>query len=255
MDPIDAGNLASAVGAPALTDDLGCDTFDADIIGDGDGSRGSTEDGDVAAPGLPSAFRQYASTVSFSTVASASARMTSNSPILKHTSRFQRGDDSKVSPPPATIGKGLSDQILRVPLRVGPEHSITFGPGSLGVRLNRGCDGTVRVLSTKKDDYRPGDRKLMVGDVIREVAGINLSCPITFEMWEDTVDVIRNSKRPMYFLVAKEFSERPPRKWWPSSKRRGSRVRGTPRLKWWPSSNRHRNQRHTKKKNYVECPP
>ena len=220
-----------------------------------------------------------------------------------------------MSPPPATIGKGLSDQILRVPLRVGPEHSITFGPGSLGVRLNRGCDSTVRVLSTKKDDYRPGDRKLMVGDVIREAAGINLSCPITSEMWEDTVDVIRNSKRPVYFLVAKEFSERPPEVVAKFQKERvaspgdaqaevvaefqqetvaspgnaqadnheedelsvgtietqvvdaiqmiKSKRSRTFRKDWGvcyeipknETTFRHRNQRHTKKKNYVECPP
>jgi len=296
LDPIDAANLASAVGAPAPAEELGPDTFNSDVVRDVGGSRKSTEDGDVTASGPPSAFQGHASTVSFSTVASASARMTSNFPILKHTSRFQHGDDSKVSLPPATIGRGLSDQILRVPLRVGPEHSITFGPGSLGVRLNRGCDGTVRVLSTKKDDYRPGDRKLMVGDVVIEAAGVNLSRPITSEMWEDTVDVIRNSKRPMYFLVAQEFSERPPevvaefRKESVASpgdaradnqeedelsvgtiethvvdaiKMIKSKRSSTFRKDWGvcyeipknETTFRHRKQRHTKKKNYVECPP
>mmetsp|Transcript_18654 Transcript_18654/g.37115 ORF Transcript_18654/g.37115 Transcript_18654/m.37115 type:complete len:143 (+) Transcript_18654:372-800(+) len=142
-------------------------------------------------------------------------------------------------------------------------------------------------MSTKKDDYRPGDRKLMVGDVIREAAGINLSCPISSEMWEDTVDVIRNSKRPMYFLVAKEFSERPPEvvaKFQQEADTHEedelsvgtietqvvdaiqmikSKRSRTFRKDWGvcyeipknETTFRHRNQRHTKNKNYVECPP
>ena len=62
--------------------------------------------------------------------------------------------------------------------RVGPERVVTFGVGPMGIKLNRGPDGMIRVLSihAKTGDLRPCDRKgiIQVGDVVREAAGVDL---------------------------------------------------------------------------------
>jgi tetratricopeptide (TPR) repeat protein len=97
-------------------------------------------------------------------------------------------------------------------LRCGPEREIVFFSESLGIKLNRGPDGIVRVLSVSKDTpaspvARKGD--IHAGDVIREAAGVDIRRPITNIMWGDTVALIRLSPRPITLLVAKELSEVP----------------------------------------------
>jgi tetratricopeptide (TPR) repeat protein len=97
-------------------------------------------------------------------------------------------------------------------LRCGPEREVVFLSESLGIKLNRGPDGIVRVLSVSKDTpsspiVRKGD--IHAGDVIREAAGVDIRRPITNIMWGDTVALIRLSPRPITLLVAKELSEVP----------------------------------------------
>ena len=97
-------------------------------------------------------------------------------------------------------------------LRCGPEREITFFSESLGIKLNRGPDGIVRVLSvTKETPSSPVARKgdIQAGDVIREAAGVDIRRPITNIMWGDTVALIRLSPRPITLLVAKELSDVP----------------------------------------------
>ena len=96
-------------------------------------------------------------------------------------------------------------------LKVGPERSVIFGEGSMGVKLNRGPDGVVRVLSlTHFHQQNILEGNIYVGDVVREMAKVDLRRPVTNIMWGDTVALIRMSPRPVTLVVAKELSE-PPR--------------------------------------------
>lgn len=97
-------------------------------------------------------------------------------------------------------------------LRCGPEREVLFFSESLGIKLNRGPDGVVRVLSVSKKT--PGSvvaykGEINVGDVVREAAGVDIRRPITNIMWGDTVALIRLSPRPIPLIVAKELSEVP----------------------------------------------
>lgn len=97
-------------------------------------------------------------------------------------------------------------------LRCGPEREVIFYSESLGIKLNRGPDGIVRVLSvTKETPGSPVARKgvIEVGDVVREAAGVDIRRPITNIMWGDTVVILRISERPISLIVAKELSEVP----------------------------------------------
>jgi tetratricopeptide (TPR) repeat protein len=75
-------------------------------------------------------------------------------------------------------------------LKCGPEREIVFLSEALGIKLNRGPDGVVRVLSvTPHTAGSPvaRDGAIEVGDVIREAAGVDIRRPITNVMWGDTV--------------------------------------------------------------------
>lgn len=113
-----------------------------------------------------------------------------------------------------SMPKNWPQQSPRSPsaLRCGQEREIFFFSESLGIKLNRGPDGIVRVLSVSKET--PGSlvaRKgeIQAGDVVREAAGVDIRRPITNIMWGDTVALIRLSPRPIALIVAKELSEVP----------------------------------------------
>ena len=91
----------------------------------------------------------------------------------------------------------------------GPERKVVFLSESLGVKLNRGSDGIVRVLSVAESSVaRNGE--ILIGDVVREAAGVDIRRPITNIMWGDTVALIKMAPRPITFVVAQELSEVPP---------------------------------------------
>lgn len=96
----------------------------------------------------------------------------------------------------------------------GPERVVYFLSEALGIKLNRGADGIVRVLSVAPDT--PGSpilRKgspIQEGDVVREAAGVDLRRPITNVMWGDTVALIKIAPRPIAIAVAQELSPIPP---------------------------------------------
>mmetsp|Transcript_17522 Transcript_17522/g.26608 ORF Transcript_17522/g.26608 Transcript_17522/m.26608 type:complete len:588 (+) Transcript_17522:63-1826(+) len=115
-----------------------------------------------------------------------------------------------IPPPP----KHWPQQSPRTPsaLKIGPERNVVFLSDSLGVKLNRGPDGIVRVLSVIPNT--PGspiirNGNLEVGDVIREAAGVDVRRPITNVMWGDTVALVKMAPRPITLVVAKEISEIP----------------------------------------------
>ena len=76
-------------------------------------------------------------------------------------------------------------------LKCGPERSIIFYSEALGIKLNRGPDGMVRVLSvapnTPASPVAKSGGDILVGDIVREAAGVDIRRPITNVMWGDTV--------------------------------------------------------------------
>lgn len=97
-------------------------------------------------------------------------------------------------------------------LQCGPEREVLFLSEALGIKLNRGPDGTVRVIDVSPEV--PGSPiarqgKIEVGDVIREAAGVDIRRPITNIMWGDTVALIKMAPRPIVLVVAKELSPAP----------------------------------------------
>ena len=98
-------------------------------------------------------------------------------------------------------------------LKVGPERTVTFLSESLGIKLNRGNDGIVRVLSVSPE--KPGSEiarsgTIETGDIVREAAGVDIRRPITNIMWGDTIALVKIAPRPITMVVAKELSEIPP---------------------------------------------
>ena len=94
-------------------------------------------------------------------------------------------------------------------LKCGEEREVLFISEALGIKLNRGPDGIVRVIEVSPEI--PGspiarEGRLFVGDVIREVAGVDLRRPITNIMWGDTVAFIKMAPRPIVLVVAEELS-------------------------------------------------
>ena len=84
-----------------------------------------------------------------------------------------------------------------VSLLVGDERKVFFFSESLGIKLNRGSDGIVRVIYVAPEKpSSPIARKgtIAKGDVVREAAGVDIRRPITNVMWGDTVRVFLVSK-------------------------------------------------------------
>jgi tetratricopeptide (TPR) repeat protein len=95
-------------------------------------------------------------------------------------------------------------------LHCGPERNVVFLSEALGIKLNRGPDGIVRVMDVSPDApgspiARQGD--LFKGDVVREAGGVDIRRPITNIMWGDTVALIKMAPRPIVLVVAKELTE------------------------------------------------
>ena len=115
---------------------------------------------------------------------------------------------------PKTWPKQSSVQVADS-LKVGPERLVAFYSESMGIRLNRGAsDGIVRIVAVKDIDADPGspiarEGRVELGDVLREVAGVDLRRPITAVMWSDTVALIKISPRPLDLILAKELSAPP----------------------------------------------
>lgn len=94
-------------------------------------------------------------------------------------------------------------------LRVGPEREVLFLSDYLGIKLNRGSDGIVRIISVSDDANVHRKGSVESGDVIREAGGVDLRRPITNIMWSDTIALLKMSPRPVKFMVSRELSEKP----------------------------------------------
>ena len=85
------------------------------------------------------------------------------------------------------------------------EHDVIFHSSAMGIRLKRGEDGLVRVVSVTESS--PGSSIVREGliepdDILREAAGADLRSPITNSQWGEVVQIIRNASRPMKFVVS-----------------------------------------------------
>lgn len=84
------------------------------------------------------------------------------------------------------------------------EHPVIFHSNAMGIRLKRGEDGLVRVVSVTESS--PGssivrDGKIEPDDIVREAAGADLRSPISNSQWGEIVLQIRNASRPMKFVI------------------------------------------------------
>ncbi|KAL3817783.1 hypothetical protein ACHAXA_005816 [Cyclostephanos tholiformis] len=85
------------------------------------------------------------------------------------------------------------------------ENQVFFRSTAMGIRLKRGEDGFVRVVSVTEATAGSSivrDGAIEPEDMVLEAAGVDLRKPITNSQWGETVTKIRNATRPMVFTVA-----------------------------------------------------
>lgn len=134
----------------------------------------------------------------------------------RYSSRSSVNDTPIVSLPQRMLRQAISSLASPVPtadtesipqLHVGNERQVLFYTNSLGIRLNRGTDGYVRILSVSQldnDEDRVGD--IFDGDVVREVNGVNLRhTPIDSSDWKMIIGLMKMSTRPLKIVVAEEL--------------------------------------------------
>ena len=86
------------------------------------------------------------------------------------------------------------------------ERRVTFFSQSLGIKLQRGADGKVRVIEVKPNspDHQG---EIYVGDVLCEVQGIVdlRDRPISNQLWGDVIRTIKVAPRPLVFVMGADF--------------------------------------------------
>ena len=92
-----------------------------------------------------------------------------------------------------------------IPTDDAAENDVVFHSTAMGIRLKRGEDGFVRVVSVTEANL--GSSVVREGviepeDMVKEAAGVDLRSPITNSQWGNTVAKIRNAPRPMTFIIA-----------------------------------------------------
>ena len=123
---------------------------------------------------------------------SRSSKSSAPVPKLKPPRFVPREEAMKQTPNVPSMPKQWPQQIPSSPtsLKCGPEREIVFLSESLGIKLNRGPDGIVRVLFVSPHTAGSPvarDGAIFAGDVVREAAGVDIRRPITNVMWGDTV--------------------------------------------------------------------
>jgi len=105
---------------------------------------------------------------------------------------------------------------MRLPatLCIGEERKVLFITEAMGIRLNRGQeDGIIRVLTVKPQSPTSKHKRrgeINSGDIIREIAGVDLRRPLTYTMWCKVLALMKIAPRPLAIIVANELSTRPP---------------------------------------------
>merc|ERR1712194_174771 len=91
-----------------------------------------------------------------------------------------------------------------IPIDNVAENNVIFRSTAMGVRLKRGEDGFVRVVSVTEATVGSSvvrDGIIEPEDIVKEAAGVDLRSPITNSQWGETVTTIRKAARPMTFVI------------------------------------------------------
>ena len=91
-------------------------------------------------------------------------------------------------------------------LRLGSERTVLFHSNNLGIQLHRGIDGHVRVKSLTPTSNRHTTGTVRRGDVILEMAGVDIRTPIDAATWSKAVTKAKEAARPVTFVVAEELT-------------------------------------------------
>jgi len=147
---------------------------------------------------------------------------TSEDDVTKRcASRSRVNHSTKTNMTTITVGQRMLQQALSslatpVPtdaefitqMNVGNERQVLFYALSLGVTLNRGIDGYVRVVSASKvDDDQVRDGDIFAGDIVREVNDVDLRMPIDMAVWKMTIALMKMAPRPLRMVLAEELTD------------------------------------------------
>ena len=117
---------------------------------------------------------------------------TATSNIVSLRSKFEN-NSTKSAPFFVPVNNGIA------------ENQVFFRSTAMGIRLKRGEDGLVRVVSVTEASAGSSivrDGVIEPEDMVLEAAGVDLRKPITNSQWGETVTKIRYAPRPMLFVVA-----------------------------------------------------
>jgi len=90
-------------------------------------------------------------------------------------------------------------------ISLGTERLVQFyssDPEDLGIEIEHCNDGYIRITSAAEDGMFEGT--VHVGDIVCEIAGVNMRRPITEHMWKLTTGLMKVAPRPIEVIVAAE---------------------------------------------------
>lgn len=107
----------------------------------------------------------------------------------------------------ADMSSVSSPQRPRKNITLGTERLVQFhsaDPEDLGIEIEHSDDGYVRIVSTSDDGMFEGT--VYKGDIVCEIAGVNMRRPITEHMWKLTTGLMKVAPRPIEVIVAADES-------------------------------------------------
>lgn len=107
----------------------------------------------------------------------------------------------------ADMSSVSSPQRPRKNITLGTERLVQFysaDPEDLGIEIEHSDDGYVRIASTSEDGMFEGT--VYEGDIVCEIAGVNMRRPITEHMWKLTTGLMKVAPRPIEVIVAADES-------------------------------------------------
>ena len=90
-------------------------------------------------------------------------------------------------------------------ISLGTERLVQFyssDPEDLGIEIEHSDDGYVRISSASEDGMFDGT--VHMGDIVCEIAGVNMRRPITEHMWKLTTGLMKVAPKPIEVIVAAE---------------------------------------------------
>lgn len=125
--------------------------------------------------------------------------------VLGLRAKYEKASRAVV-PTESTIPKEVeTPESVPVKVSQAQENDVIFKSTAMGIRLKRGEDGFVRVVSVTEATIGSSivrDGTIEPDDRVLEAAGIDLRSSITNSQWGDAVAKVRSAPRPMKFVVA-----------------------------------------------------